>query len=586
MITRRGVPKILDFGLAKPILQGSGAVPSGATTDLLTQEGRVVGTPSFMSPEQLEGREVDHRSDIFSLGIILYEMATGRRPYSGSTEAEIVSSILRDSPDPADKVRPELPHHLGRLLRLCLEKKVGQRMQSARDLRNELMELRRELTTGEIEVRAARAQDPPVMRWQRWLMVALLVVLMASVVTIGVRHLANRSDAAADIGREAQDLVYQAQAAELRGYTRDNLREAEERYRRALELEPGSTSITGSLALLLARIQEGYPEPGRAIEIVELVADALREDPKMASALVARGTLHLLAGEIEDAESAARSAREAAPEDYIGYTLLGKVLAAQGRMDESLVELRRGVDLAGPDVRARLILAGVLISAGELDAAASVYREVLDYDPHSPTALNNLAIVYLRTGRDRDAIVLFNRLLSLYEDEAAALNLGIAYLNLGQIDEAIGSLKRAHELVPEKPLAPYAIGEAYETKGDSENAELWYAKALGIYDERLAAGGRQSRVISLRAVCAAKLGRFDEAITGVEEALEAEPGNGEFLFNAAKVYAMAGRHAEAYRFTAQSLEAGYARQEFARDLAFGQYLSDAAYQRILESMAN
>ncbi len=127
--------KVLDFGLAKMSApQDEGLAYSEAPTDVQTREGVVMGTVPYMSPEQLSGRTVDHRSDIFSLGILLYEMAAGRRPFEGRSSVELASSILRDTPPPLSKARPELPAELERILSRCLEKEAASRYQSTSEL--------------------------------------------------------------------------------------------------------------------------------------------------------------------------------------------------------------------------------------------------------------------------------------------------------------------------------------------------------------------------------------------------------------------------------------------------------------------
>ena len=147
MLTADDRVKVLDFGLAKLTTEEPGGAEQDVT-QALTQAGLVMGTVPYMSPEQVTGGEVDHRTDIFALGVILYEMATGHRPFTGESSGHLVSSILRDEPPSVTEVRGELPFHFGRIIRRCLEKEPDRRYQSSLDVRNELEALREELATG------------------------------------------------------------------------------------------------------------------------------------------------------------------------------------------------------------------------------------------------------------------------------------------------------------------------------------------------------------------------------------------------------------------------------------------------------
>jgi serine/threonine protein kinase/tetratricopeptide (TPR) repeat protein len=142
MVTSEGRVKVLDFGLAKDV-RGSNAGDATMTSASQTQAGMVMGTPAYMSPEQTSGRPLDHRTDIFSLGVMLHEMSTGKRPFDSASPAELVSAILRDTPPSITELRPDLPSDLARVVRRCLEKDPRHRIQTARDISNEFRDLQR-----------------------------------------------------------------------------------------------------------------------------------------------------------------------------------------------------------------------------------------------------------------------------------------------------------------------------------------------------------------------------------------------------------------------------------------------------------
>lgn len=171
MVTRDGVLKVLDFGLSKSEIDRT---VTAVTTESLTSDGSFLGTAPYMAPEVIEGGEADARSDIFSLGIVLFEMATGRRPFPGDTALAVITAILRDRPPLANEVNPAVPPEVARLIDRCLAKTPSARRQSAADLRADFEELERRRSSGELAagVRIApsleghgRAPSPRRLRW-------------------------------------------------------------------------------------------------------------------------------------------------------------------------------------------------------------------------------------------------------------------------------------------------------------------------------------------------------------------------------------------------------------------------------------
>ncbi len=161
LIGRDDKLKVVDFGLAKrEELFGAAGDGSRAPTRALTEEGRIVGTVAYMSPEQAEGKPVDPRSDVFSLGIILYEMATGERPFKGDTTVSVLSSILKDTPPPVTRSNASLPRDVARIVNRCLMKEPARRFQSAVGLATELTELKHESDSGELAAVTGEVRRP------------------------------------------------------------------------------------------------------------------------------------------------------------------------------------------------------------------------------------------------------------------------------------------------------------------------------------------------------------------------------------------------------------------------------------------
>jgi len=189
MITSEDKVKILDFGLAKLVATsglGDGE-PTASAVESLTKEGRLLGTAAYMAPEQAEGKPVDARSDIFSLGLILYEMLTGRRPFRGDTKLAMITAMLHDEPTPPSQIVPELPAEVERAVMRCLRKDPQRRWQSMLDLKLTLQELKEESDSGKLALPVVPAHPRTTRAWLWWA-VGLLAVLIVAAIALRLYH--------------------------------------------------------------------------------------------------------------------------------------------------------------------------------------------------------------------------------------------------------------------------------------------------------------------------------------------------------------------------------------------------------------
>jgi serine/threonine protein kinase/Tol biopolymer transport system component len=181
MVTESGTVKLLDFGLAKLVRKEPTAADDETATlgANLTAEGTIVGTVSYMSPEQVQSKPVDGRSDIFSFGAVLYEMVTGHRAFNGDSTVSVLSAILKDNPSPAGQLATDLPRDLERIIERCLRKDPQRRFQDASDLKIALEDLRDEHESGSLKG-PVRRHALTASRW-KWAVAALAACLVATV---------------------------------------------------------------------------------------------------------------------------------------------------------------------------------------------------------------------------------------------------------------------------------------------------------------------------------------------------------------------------------------------------------------------
>jgi Tol biopolymer transport system component/predicted Ser/Thr protein kinase len=190
LVTKSGV-KILDFGLAKLIESQEQPEDASRTLEPSTVQGMIVGTPSYMSPEQAQGKPVDARSDIFSFGSLLYELLTGKRAFRGDTKLSILSAILEKEPEPVSSICKGIPAELERIIARCLRKDAERRFQHMDDVKAALEDLKEESESGTREGAAAVARKQR--RWWPWAAGAAALLVAAGLFFLGLRWEHNRN---------------------------------------------------------------------------------------------------------------------------------------------------------------------------------------------------------------------------------------------------------------------------------------------------------------------------------------------------------------------------------------------------------
>ena len=583
MVDSEGRLRVLDFGLARVVekVPVSSQLPTQTTEEAMTQRGMVLGTAPYMSPEQAEGKPVGPSSDLFSLGVVLYEMATGSRPFQGDSAASLISSILRDTPPPVTEVRPELPEALGRVIQRSLEKAPGERHESAEAVREELEAVRQEVLSGEV-IQAARARSPRSRAGM--LALAAAVVVLATLGGTVIWRVGQQA------GRQSREAAVETAASQIRSIAVLPLRnlsgDPEQEYFADGMTEALITDLARISALMvisrtsIMRFKDtdlSLPEIARELGVdavvegsVQREADQVRITAQLIDAAtdrhlwadtferalegalalqseVARSIANAIAVEVLPGEATRLAhTREVDPRTYEAY-LRGMHHLKKGSpegFEKGMAYLQEAVDIDPADPLAYAGLASGYVTLGHTSGDAEDFRRAkaaarraLELDDSHAEAQAALAEVAMYFDWDWDAAEdAFLKAIELSPSHAE-VHAHYAWLHVlrGDWQEAFAEAELSQELDPLAPVFTSWLGELYWAAGRYDDAEEEALKAL-----ELNPGWARAHSDLGRAYLGQ--GRFEEAVEQSRIGAEKNPRWKPFLGNA---LVAAGRQEEA-----------------------------------------
>jgi non-specific serine/threonine protein kinase len=579
MVSDDGLVKILDFGLARiRKVPEEQADSSDATTVTLDLDGRFAGTMAYMSPEQIQTRSLDHRSDIFTLGIIFYEMATGRRPFAGESSPALLASILKDVQVPALQIKTELPRHLDRILNRCLEKEPRHRVQTALDLCNELRALERESRSGRREgVRSIAVlpfTDLSPEKDQDHFCEGTAEEIINSLTKIKDLRVAARTSSfpfkgAVMDSRELGDRL--GVGTLLNG----SVRKAGDRLRISVEL----INVADGYRLW----SERYDRELKDIfaiqdEIAQNIADAL----EVTLSPVERRAIKQVATTNVEAYD---------------YYLRGRKFFGQYR--------RKGIQFAMQMFSRAIELdpAYALAYAGMADCASFLYLNIDRHESHRAQA----------DAASKKALELDPELAEAHTSRGVALSL------LGRHEKAEQAFEDSIRLNPKLFDAHYFYARDRFTRGESDRAIALYEKAASIspedyqslllvaqiYDdlerEEDAAGARRRgvrraearldlnpddlRALYMGANGLVALGEREKGLSWARRAMEIEPDEPMLLYNLACIYALAGESETALSCLEKAIDRGFAHKMWLeKDSNLDSLRDDARFSALVDRL--
>jgi serine/threonine protein kinase/Flp pilus assembly protein TadD len=579
-VTRAGQAKVLDFGLAKlsaTLTVSAETEPSSSTNkstpiheETLTTPGASMGTIAYMSPEQARGDVLDPRSDLFSFGSVLYEMATGSQPFRGQTSAVIFDAIFNSNPSPASSRNPEIPEPLDSIIFKALEKDRDLRYQSATEMRADLKRLRRDLDSGKRNPSGRTAAHAPVPT----------VSADRKENSVAVLYFENLSSAKEDEylrdGMTEDIITELANIKNLKVFPRPAMLPYRDkpvtapqvgRELNAAFVLGGSLRRSGNRLRITAQLVE--TRTGHALWAQRFdreMDDVFEVQDEIARSIAQAFRINLSPQEEE--KIATKPTQNSVAYDYY---LRGRSYARRESLEFALQMYEQAVKLDPNFALAHAGIAYICAIIHEIrehnpkwvargDAACT---RALELDPNLAEALVARARIAYSQRKHEEAIQTAQRAIVLKPDCEGVYNvLGRAYFASRRFQEAADLAERATEANGDDYNVFIPIVNSLERLGRTLELDRYREMEMRVLERQLELVPEDVRARSLLAADYANMGRHEDAVRHLEMTVALRPNDSNVLYNAACTYAVLGKKAEAMDGLRRALACGYANADW------------------------
>jgi len=585
MIAADGVAKVLDFGLARVITRELQEVTA------LTRPHTILGTPGYMSPEQALGEAVDHRSDIFAFGAILYEMVCGERAFRGDDMPSTLRQVIYKEPVPVTQINPATPKPVSDLITACLRKDKGDRLPSMEEAIPILAEAARSVAAPTVE---AVGQPHPVDRRlgarSRWgIGIATGAAATALLFTPQIRQRISFGGSAADgVWKSAPDWRAEGQALLTRHDRKGNLDRAQQCFQQAIQLNTKDAAAYAGLAeaylmrMVAANMDAQWPKLA-----LEAATRAIEINPYLATGHATAGyAVVSLSGERwEEGMGRIERALLLDPRSALAHSYRGLAFEKRKQSARAEESFRMAASVAPDDWRYHQRLGVFLFRAGRVTEAVGPFETSVRLSPGNAEAASNLGAALHATGRYEEAAASYQRSLEAGPSARGFSNLGTLLYFLGRYSESAEAFERAIRMDAASYLRWGNLGDAYRwIPGAQQKSRDAYQQAIRLVREDLAGKPEEPNLQSSLGIYLARSGDKPGALAQLTAIRHSDALKPSVLFKLGLIHELCGDRTNALDRIEQALRGGYSAKDVQSEPDFHSLRKDARYQRILSNL--